>query len=61
LPVLTLTGRGLAAGFPYDYNGQVDSHAYSVASFGDTWIVADAGMGVASGFLGATNLAIGKP
>ncbi|MEU1971472.1 ScyD/ScyE family protein [Microbacterium sp. NPDC019599] len=32
-----------AAGFPYDYMGQVDSHAYSVAAWGDGWVVADAG------------------
>jgi hypothetical protein len=32
-----------AAGFPYDYNGQKDSHAYSVTAFKDKWIVADAG------------------
>lgn len=32
-----------AAQFPYDYTGQVDSHAYSVASWGHSWIVADAG------------------
>jgi hypothetical protein len=32
-----------AAGFPVDYNGQVDSHAYSVTSFKNKWIVADAG------------------
>ncbi|GAA3633686.1 ScyD/ScyE family protein [Microlunatus ginsengisoli] len=32
-----------AAGFPYDYTGQIDSHAYSVTSFGSKWIVADAG------------------
>ncbi len=25
------------------YRGQVDSHSYSVASFGDKWVVADAG------------------
>lgn len=29
--------------FPVAYQGQVDSHAYSVASFGNKWIVADAG------------------
>ena len=32
-----------AAQFPYDYTGQVDSHAYSVAAWGDSWVVADAG------------------
>ena len=32
-----------AAGFPYDYTGAVDSHAYSVAAWGDRWVVADAG------------------
>lgn len=32
-----------AVGFPVSYTGQVDSHAYSVAAFKDTWIVADAG------------------
>jgi len=31
------------AQFPYDYTGQVDSHAYSVTSFGAKWVVADAG------------------
>ncbi|WP_243075350.1 ScyD/ScyE family protein [Microbacterium sp. SS28] len=30
-------------GFPYDYMGQIDSHAYSVAAYGDGWVVADAG------------------
>lgn len=35
-----------AAQFPYDYNGEVDSHAYSVASYGSKWIVADAGANV---------------
>ncbi len=32
-----------AAGFPFDYTGQIDSHAYSVAALGDSWVVADAG------------------
>jgi hypothetical protein len=32
-----------AIGFPHDYTGGVDSHAYSVASYGSSWIVADAG------------------
>ncbi len=32
-----------AAKFPYDYTGQIDSHAYSVTPFGRKWIVADAG------------------
>lgn len=32
-----------AVGLPVAYTGQVDSHAYSVASFGGKWIVADAG------------------
>jgi hypothetical protein len=31
------------AGFPVDYKGIVDSHAYSVAAFGKGWVVADAG------------------
>jgi hypothetical protein len=31
-----------AAGFPFDYQGQVDSHGYSVTSFGHEWVVADA-------------------
>lgn len=32
-----------AAGFPYDYDGAVDSHAYSVAAHRGSWVVADAG------------------
>lgn len=32
-----------AAQFPVSYTGQIDSHAYSVASSGDGWVVADAG------------------
>jgi hypothetical protein len=32
-----------AAGFPVSYTGQVDSHAYSVASVRKGWVVADAG------------------
>ncbi|MGG5257665.1 ScyD/ScyE family protein [Phycicoccus avicenniae] len=32
-----------AAGFPNDYDGAVDSHAYSVAAYRDAWVVADAG------------------
>jgi hypothetical protein len=32
-----------AAGFPYDYTGGVDSHAYSVAAWRGSWVVADAG------------------
>lgn len=32
-----------AAEFPYDYNGAVDSHAYSVTAYRGGWIVADAG------------------
>ncbi|MFH8251234.1 ScyD/ScyE family protein [Microbacterium sp. B2969] len=32
-----------AVGFPYDYTGQIDSHAYSVAAYGSGWVVADAG------------------
>jgi hypothetical protein len=32
-----------AAQFPVDYTGQVDSHAYSVARWGHSWVVADAG------------------
>jgi len=32
-----------AAEVPVSYKGQVDSHAYSVTSFGNKWIVADAG------------------
>ena len=32
-----------ALGVPYDYAGQVDSHAYSVAAYGSGWVVADAG------------------
>ncbi|MBM6402559.1 ScyD/ScyE family protein [Phycicoccus sonneratiae] len=32
-----------AAGFPYDYMGGVDSHAYSVAAYDGAWVVADAG------------------
>jgi len=32
-----------AAGFPYDYTGEKDSHAYSVAAMGKAWVVADAG------------------
>ena len=32
-----------AAQFPYDYTGAIDSHAYSVASWGRSWVVADAG------------------
>lgn len=32
-----------AAGFPVDYTGAVDSHAYSVTGYGSSWIVADAG------------------
>ena len=32
-----------AVGFPVSYTGALDSHAYSVASFGDKWVVADAG------------------
>ncbi len=35
-----------AAGFPYDYDGAVDSHAYSVAAYRDGWVVADAGANV---------------
>lgn len=31
------------AGIPASYTGQIDSHAYSVASVGKRWIVADAG------------------
>lgn len=32
-----------AAGFPVDYQGGVDSHAYSVAAWRGSWVVADAG------------------
>lgn len=32
-----------AAGFPNDYDGAVDSHAYSVTAYRDSWVVADAG------------------
>lgn len=32
-----------AAQFPVAYTGQVDSHAYSVAAWGRSWVVADAG------------------
>ena len=32
-----------AVGFPVSYQGALDSHAYSVASYGSGWIVADAG------------------
>jgi hypothetical protein len=41
-----------AAGFPYDYTGAIDSHAYSVASWGRSWVVADAG---ANALLKVTN------
>ena len=30
-------------GFPVSYTGVVDSHAYSVAAYGNRWVVADAG------------------
>lgn len=32
-----------AAGFPVDYQGAVDSHAYSVTAYRGSWVVADAG------------------
>lgn len=32
-----------AAGIEASYTGKIDSHAYSVASFGGRWVVADAG------------------
>ncbi len=32
-----------AAQFPVAYTGEVDSHAYSVAAWGRSWVVADAG------------------
>lgn len=35
-----------AADIPVSYTGGVDSHAYSVAAYGDGWIVADAGANV---------------
>ncbi len=35
-----------AVGFPVDYTGIVDSHAYSVTQYGRDWIVADAGSNV---------------
>jgi hypothetical protein len=36
-------GLAQATGLPATYKGQVDSHAYSVASYGGKWLVADAG------------------
>lgn len=42
-PSQCVTDALTAAQFPVDYTGQVDSHAYSVAAYGDAWVVADAG------------------
>jgi hypothetical protein len=45
-PSPCVTDALTAAGLPVSYTGQVDSHAYSVASYGRDWIVADAGANV---------------
>ncbi len=42
-PSQCVTDALTAAGFPVSYTGQVDSHAYSVASVRNGWVVADAG------------------
>jgi hypothetical protein len=42
-PSQCVTDALTAAGLPVSYTGQVDSHAYSVASYGRSWVVADAG------------------
>jgi len=42
-PSTCVTDALTAAGLPVSYTGQVDSHAYSVASYGRDWVVADAG------------------
>lgn len=42
-PSTCVTDALTAAGIPVAYTGGVDSHAYSVASYRDGWVVADAG------------------
>ncbi|MEO7588798.1 MAG: ScyD/ScyE family protein [Arachnia sp.] len=45
-PSPCVTDALTAAGLPVSYTGGVDSHAYSVTSYRDGWIVADAGANV---------------
>ncbi|RMB60253.1 ScyD/ScyE family protein [Tessaracoccus antarcticus] len=45
-PSKCVTDALTAAGLPVTYTGEVDSHAYSVAAYGDGWVVADAGANV---------------
>ncbi len=42
-PSQCVTDALTAAQVPVSYTGQVDSHAYSVTSWGRSWVVADAG------------------
>lgn len=42
-PSQCVTDALTAKGLPVSYTGVVDSHAYSVAAFGNRWVVADAG------------------